>query len=49
MQDPAARAHFAAAGRERMLINHNWNASMKRLDAIVERVLAAYEDEHFTN
>ncbi len=40
MQDPAERARFAVAGRERMLINHDWNASMRRLDAIVERVLA---------
>lgn len=45
MQDPAERGRFAVAGRERMLVNHDWNASMQRLDRIVERLLAGNKDE----
>lgn len=44
MQDPVERARFALAGRERMLTNHDWNASMQRLDVIVERLLAGYNN-----
>lgn len=40
MQDPAERARFAVAGRDRMLANHNWHASMERLDGIVARLMA---------
>lgn len=40
MQDAGERARFSTAGRERMLTNHDWQASMRRLDTIVERVLA---------
>lgn len=39
MGDPVERDRFARAGRERMLTNHDWGASMRRLDGIVERLL----------
>lgn len=42
VENPAERARLAKAGRERVLSNHAWPASMKRLDAIIERCLAAY-------
>jgi sugar transferase (PEP-CTERM/EpsH1 system associated) len=42
MNDPTERARFARAGRERMLTNHDWSASMRRLDGIVERLLTGY-------
>ena len=44
MQDPAERTRFAVAGRECMLTNHDWHASMQRLDGIVERLLAGYRN-----
>lgn len=44
MQDPAERARFAVAGRERMLVNHDWDKSMQRLDTIVERALRRFEN-----
>lgn len=40
MQDADTRARFSSAGRERMLSNHDWEASMRRLDGIVGRLLA---------
>ncbi|MCG2577748.1 TIGR03087 family PEP-CTERM/XrtA system glycosyltransferase [Dechloromonas sp. XY25] len=40
MQDAGTRARFSSAGRERMLSNHDWEASMRRLDGIVGRLLA---------
>ena len=40
MQDADERAHFSIAGRERMLTNHDWQASMRRLDSIIERLMA---------
>lgn len=39
MQDAGERERYAKSGRERMLSNHDWQASMYRLDAIVERAL----------
>lgn len=39
--DPAARDTLAAAGRARVLSHHDWAQSMKRLDAICHRVVAA--------
>jgi sugar transferase (PEP-CTERM/EpsH1 system associated) len=39
IDDPAVRARLAHAGRERMLSNHAWDHSMRRLDAIVERCM----------
>lgn len=41
MQNAEERARFSVAGRERMLANHDWRASMRRLDTIVDRLLAS--------
>lgn len=38
LENPAERQRLATAGRERMLSHHNWNNSMRRLDAIVGRL-----------
>lgn len=40
MEDAGERERLARAGRERMLSNHDWQASMRRLDAIIARVVA---------
>ena len=40
LDDPLERERFAVAGRERVLSNHNWAASMKRLDTIIDSALA---------
>jgi len=40
MRDAKERARLSAAGRERMLSNHDWQASMRRLDSIIERLMA---------
>jgi sugar transferase (PEP-CTERM/EpsH1 system associated) len=37
VENPAARARLATAGRERMLTHHAWPRSMQRLAAIIER------------
>ncbi|MCW5662453.1 MAG: TIGR03087 family PEP-CTERM/XrtA system glycosyltransferase [Piscinibacter sp.] len=42
LEDPSLRERLAKAGRERVLTNHAWPSSMRRLDAIIERCLAAY-------
>lgn len=42
MEDAAERDRLAKAGRARMLSNHDWSASMQRLDAIVDRCLLAH-------
>jgi sugar transferase (PEP-CTERM/EpsH1 system associated) len=42
LDDPAERGRVAAAGRARVVSNHSWPASMKRLDAIIDRCLLAY-------
>ena len=39
--DPAERRRLAQAGRARMLSHHTWASSMKRLDAMIERAVAA--------
>ncbi len=39
--DPAERTRLSRAGRERMLSHHNWENSMRKLDRILERCLAA--------
>lgn len=39
LENPAERMRFAQAGRKRMLSHHNWEASMQRLDRIVERCM----------
>jgi glycosyltransferase involved in cell wall biosynthesis len=40
MSSAGERARLAAAGRARVLSHHDWAASMRRLDGIVERCLA---------
>ncbi len=42
LEDCAERTRLARAGRERVLSNHAWPSSMKRLDAIIERCVASY-------
>lgn len=39
LDDEKERDRFARAGRARMLSNHDWGASMKRLDAIIEETI----------
>jgi polysaccharide biosynthesis protein PslH len=39
VEDSAERGRLARAGRERMLSNHAWDQSMRRLDGIIERCL----------
>ena len=39
LSDPAERDRLARAGRARMESHHNWPASMRRLDAIIEDCL----------
>ena len=43
IDNPGERARLARAGRERVLSHHAWPSSMKRLDAIVERCLSAFQ------
>lgn len=43
LSDPARRAAFSRAGRERMMERHSWTKSMQRLDSIIERCLGRYE------
>jgi len=40
MSDTSERARLSSAGRARVLSHHDWAASMRRLDGIVERCLA---------
>ena len=42
LDDPAERARLARAGRERVLSNHAWPNSMKRLDAIIGRCVSSF-------
>jgi polysaccharide biosynthesis protein PslH len=44
MNDPAARQRFAAAGRQRVEIRHNWANSMAKLDGIIEGCLQSYRN-----
>lgn len=37
LEQPAERARLAVAGRARMHSHHDWDASMRRLDGIIER------------
>lgn len=39
LENPSERARLSSAGRARMLTHHNWGASMKRFDDLVERTL----------
>lgn len=45
VDDPAERERLARAGRQRMLSHHAWPHSMERLDAIVERALARFNEQ----
>lgn len=40
LDDPDRRHRLAIAGRRRMETNHDWQASMKRLDALIEECLS---------
>lgn len=40
MNRPDERTRLSTSGRERMLTHHDWQASMRRLETIVEHVLA---------
>jgi sugar transferase (PEP-CTERM/EpsH1 system associated) len=39
--DPVERTRLSLAGRQRMLSHHNWENSMRKLDRILERCVAA--------
>jgi len=41
LDQPAERARLAFAARQRMLSHHSWEASMRRLDTIVDRCVGA--------
>jgi glycosyltransferase involved in cell wall biosynthesis len=41
IENPVERSRLAAAGRARMLSNHDWAQSMHRLDNIIERCVGA--------
>jgi len=40
-----ARRELSEAGRQRMLTNHSWSSSMKRLDAIIEDCVSSYQKD----
>ena len=40
VSDPDERRKFAEAGRSRVVSNHSWSSSMKKLDSIIDRCLA---------
>ena len=42
LDDPTERARLAQAGRARVLSNHAWPSSMKRLDTIIERCVGSF-------
>jgi len=42
LDDPGERARLSQAGRARVLSNHAWPSSMKRLDAIIDRCVASF-------
>jgi hypothetical protein len=48
LDNPAERNRLAVAGRERMLSNHAWPNSMRRLDGIIERCLANHKQTQRT-
>ena len=45
LADPTKRAWLGDMGRTRVLSQHDWRASMRRLDGIVERCLAGADNE----
>jgi polysaccharide biosynthesis protein PslH len=42
LDDPRERGRLSEAGRARVLSNHSWASSMRRLDGLVERCVAAF-------
>lgn len=42
VENPEERQKFSEAGRARMLSNHSWASSMKRLDGIIEETVTRY-------
>ena len=40
---PDVRREFSIRGRQRMLSNHDWAASMARMDAVIDRCLANFQ------
>ena len=42
LEDPRERMRLSRAGRERMLSNHAWEKSMRRLDQLIEGCLARF-------
>ncbi len=42
LDNPEERARLSQAGRARVLSNHAWPSSMKRLDAIIDRCVGAF-------
>ncbi|HUP10504.1 MAG TPA: TIGR03087 family PEP-CTERM/XrtA system glycosyltransferase [Caldimonas sp.] len=42
LDDPAERDRLSRAGRARVLSNHAWPSSMRRLDAVIDRCLAGF-------
>ncbi len=46
VQNPAERQRLALAGRQRVLSNHDWAQSMKRLDVIIARCVQSFTSTH---
>lgn len=44
LDNPDERNAFAKRGRERMLSNHDWAASMTRMDTIIDRCLTSFHE-----
>lgn len=44
LNDPKERERLSVRGRERMLSNHDWEASMARMDEIIDRCLQRFHD-----
>jgi len=42
LDDPAQRMRLATAGRARMLSNHAWASSMKKLDSVIEHCIGSF-------
>jgi sugar transferase (PEP-CTERM/EpsH1 system associated) len=46
LENPGERSRLAKAGRERVLQQHAWPNSMRRLDMLIERCLTSYGKPH---
>jgi hypothetical protein len=46
IDSPAVRGRLAAAGRQRMLVQHAWPRSMARLDGIIDRGIQNHAKSH---